>query len=136
MASLPPMSPMKSIALALPLLAAAPALAQCRPFWANAGLGIPTYPESMVLFNDGAGPALFVGVEFHTFQVYRWDGQRWTSLSDTLPTSPIRLLYVDVLDEGAGPGLYALGNLQDGLGGIRYFGSRWTGSAWVDVPAG
>ena len=69
--------------------------------------------ESMAVYDDGSGPALYVGGnEFHApgqpvGNVSKWDGQQWTTVG---PLEDGRCTSLCVFDDGSGPGLYRTGN--------------------------
>jgi hypothetical protein len=116
--------------------------------WAAVGGGIDGTVRCMAVFDDGSGPALFVagylgkdlgnGVVAHG--VLRWDGSQWSDLHGGVANAggPATVFDMQVFDDGTGPALYAVGNLDRGnayspeqvtLGGI----GRWNGSAWQPV---
>ena len=70
------------------LFAAAPASAQCTDQWLP-GEGLPGLNGTVyatAVYDDGAGPALFVGGEFSVVgnvvasNIAKWDGRQWQSL--------------------------------------------------------
>src|SRR5688572_25140968 len=86
--------------------------------------------KALATFDDGSGPALFVGGEFSAAgsspadNLAKWDGQRWTGLQD-VPGDLVEALLV--FDDGSGPALYA--------GGVGAVG-RWNGSSWASLGSG
>ena len=115
--------------------------------WASVGGG--TTPgtaapvKAMTVFDDGTGPALFVGGSFASVggtaanNIARWNGSTWASLGTGVtggsPTS-IRALYV--FDDGSGPALYVAGNFTN-AGGVSVNNiARWNGSTWTGVGDG
>lgn len=119
------------------LILLSPALGQvdCDPAW------LPTFggPQgadddvlASVVFDDGSGPALYIGGRFNVAGgaaaegVARWDGQAWQ------PVGQISSGYVAALavyDDGTGPALYAGGLVSGGI-------LRWNGVDWVPVGGG
>ena len=91
--------------------------------------------ESMAVYDDGSGPALYVGgYEFHApgqpvGNVSKWDGQQWTTVG---PLEDGRCTDLCVFDDGNGPGLYRTGNAFWELG---YF-ARLVGDEWEMVGGG
>jgi hypothetical protein len=91
--------------------------------------------ESMAVYDDGSGPALYVGgYEFHApgqpvGNVSKWDGQQWTTVG---PLYDGRCTDLCVFDDGNGPGLYRTGNAFWELG---YF-ARLVGDDWEMVGGG
>jgi len=100
----------------------------------------PPLVQSMVEFDDGSGPALYVAGDFlaagsiaGTKHIARWDGTSWASVGGGFE-SPIFTL--EVFDDGSGPALYVGGNFT--LAGSTSVSSiaKWDGSAWTSVNAG
>ncbi len=122
---------------------AAPQSSACHPDW------VPTFGQrpgtssavrATAVFDDGHGPALYVGGSFvqaggvPADHVARWDGTTWSKLGDGLQWYAVHALAV--FDDGSGPALYAGGNFtssgDDELGYI----ARWDGSDWKPVGRG
>jgi hypothetical protein len=91
--------------------------------------------ESMAVYDDGSGPALYVGgYEFHASgqpvgNVSKWDGQQWITVG---PRYDGRCTSLCVFDDGSGPGLYRTGNAFWELG---YFAQLVNGD-WEMVGGG
>ena len=91
--------------------------------------------ESMAVYDDGSGPALYVGgYEFNApgqpmGNVSKWDGQQWTMIG---PRYDGRCTDLCVFDDGSGPGLYRTGNAFWELG---YFAQLVNGD-WEMVGGG
>ena len=91
--------------------------------------------ESMAVYDDGTGPALYVGgYEFHApgqplGNVSKWDGQEWTTVG---PRHDGRVTSLRTFDDGNGPGLYRTGNAAYDL---LYF-SRLVDDDWETVGGG
>ena len=111
--------------------------------WSALGSGLynsdpnqPMRARALAVFDDGGGPALYVGGNFDqagglpATNIARWDGQSWSPLGDGLgPQSGAEVRALAVYDDpGApgGPALYAGGNFPGGI-------ARWDGSAWQPV---
>ncbi len=101
----------------------------------GAGIGMLTEPipqlglvTVMETYDDGAGPALYVGGFFHmagdveVSGIAKWDGAEWAPVGDRqfVPTA------MQVFDDGAGAALYV-----SNPGAIL----RWDGVAWSTVGA-
>ncbi len=82
-------------------------------------------------FDDGSGPALYIGGWLTlkspgaTFGIARWDGSALSAVGENVSMS---LADMEVYDDGSGPALYVAG----------YFGAppavaRWDGRAWTVV---
>ena len=71
--------------------------------------------ETMTVYDDGTGPALFVGGLFEqvsdawSLKVAKWDGTRWWPLGDGVGTDVYALV---VHDDGSGPSLYIGGSFS------------------------
>ena len=111
--------------------------------WSALGSGLfnsdpnqPMLARALAVFDEGSGPALYVGGNFDqagglpATNIARWDGQSWSPLGDGLgPQSGAEVRALAVYDDpGApgGPALYAGGNFPGGI-------ARWDGSAWQPV---
>ena len=127
--------------------ASAQAPAACQPAWQPIFGGGPG-PNSTVMatavFDDGGGPALYIGGQFGrvagvtTHQVARWDGSSWSAVGSGMDNSfgPTWVRALAVFDDGSGPALYAAGAFQyaDGLPANSI--ARWNGSAWSALGGG
>jgi trimeric autotransporter adhesin len=99
-----------------------------------------------VVFDDGTGPALYVGgalypsLGFNSHGVARWDGVAWAPVGEGLVPDVTGASHLVVHDDGDGAALYAGGSfyfpqLGSGIHLPRNF-ARWTGSEWVPVGGG
>lgn len=108
--------------------------------WSALGSGVEGHGssvQSMLVFDDGTGPALYVAGRFEVAGgvprngVAKWDGSAWASVGNGLEKGVSQLL---VFDDGNGDRLYACGSFDFG-GGTSFNGlARWNGSNWD--PAG
>ncbi len=109
------------------------------------GLGGVTFPTAFALtvFDDGTGPALYVGGSFITAgdmlmnRIARWDGASWSALGvglggGTFPS--VRALCV--FDDGSRSALYAAGEITSAGGQPVNAIARWDGAAWSAVGQG
>lgn len=108
------------------LIAAGNAVAgNCRPQWQNAGTELQNATiYDMVVFDDGTGPALYVGGVFQVLNgaashIARWDGSSWSVVGPD-PGGAIHALAV--YDDGTGPALYAAGMTKTV---IKYQNGQW-----------
>ena len=98
---------------------------------------------TIVQFDDGTGPALYVGGSFDSAydcttcspiaaaNIAMWDGTNWSPVGDGFGRT-VRAL--GVYDDGTGPALYAAGDFfYSGSRVVRSI-ARWNGVAWS--PAG
>ncbi len=94
-------------------------------------------------FDDGRGPAVYVGGSFHqaggvdAVGIARWDGVTWSAVGHGLdPRSFDRLAALAVFDDGRGPKLYA-GGLMRKMGGEPVSAiACWDGVRWTSVAGG
>ncbi|MEQ8317288.1 MAG: GC-type dockerin domain-anchored protein [Phycisphaerales bacterium] len=101
------------------------------------GLELDRRAIEMHVFDDGSGPALFVGGEFTmaggqpATGIARWDGVTWSGLGGPgVPGGLTRIYDIHHHDFGDGPMLYAGGLVFKGDGLPLEFIWRWDGSAW------
>jgi hypothetical protein len=105
--------------------------------------GVEGIVRALARFDDGSGPALYVGGVFtragerSALNVARWTGEQWEPLGQGLAGPVVAFA---VFDDGSGPALYAGGNFErSGQETVNHI-ARWDGSAWrpleVDGVAG
>src|SRR5688572_235497 len=128
-------------------LIAQPAPTSCSPSW------LPTFggergPDSEVLavveYDDGTGPALYIGGRFSSVAgvpvslIAKWDGSSWTSLGSGMSTPhPYKSVSsLAVYDDGSGPALYAGGYFTSAGGVAANYIARWDGTSWSALGAG
>ncbi|MBK8915920.1 MAG: hypothetical protein IPM64_15230 [Phycisphaerales bacterium] len=112
------------------------------------GSGPRAFPgaSALVVFDDGRGPALFVGGVFRTAGglpangAARWDGANWSTLGSGVamidPSLDSGVFSWAVHDDGGGPALYA-GGLFERAGGVPARAvARWNGVGWSALGAG
>lgn len=106
--------------------------------WSALGAGLqgqsPNYGRALLAFDDGSGPALYVGGSFLTAGgvasqgIARWTGSSWQGVGGG---SNGGVLALAVYDDGRGPALYA-GGAFSMMGGRSANGlARWDGRAWT-----
>lgn len=89
---------------------------------------------ALLVFDDGSGPALYVGGSFTHIggaavnRIARWNGTTWTDLAGGMSSTVFALaVYKNAL--------YAAGNFTVAGGvGCNYI-ARWTGTAWAPLGA-
>jgi hypothetical protein len=105
------------------------------------GVGVNSQVRSLAVFDDGSGPALYVGGYFTDAggvtvnHIARWDGSSWSALTgpggvgtSTGSSSVVSALIV--FDDGSGPALYAGGSFNL-AGGVTVNNiAKWDGDAW------
>jgi hypothetical protein len=91
--------------------------------------------ECAVAFDDGTGPALFVGGDFghagaaDASFVAKWSGSTWLPLGPGLP-GIVRSMAV--FDDGSGPALF-VAHSQIFYGSFSRV-SKWNGTSWTHLP--
>ncbi|MFN0242421.1 MAG: hypothetical protein ACKVWV_05960 [Planctomycetota bacterium] len=104
---------------------------------------------AQTVFDDGSGPALYVGGLFKVagsatvHNIGRWNGTDWSAVGGGLTgqaqfgdTVSQSVLALTVFDDGSGPALYAGGRFSS-AGGVPVRNlARWDGSTWTDVGGG
>jgi hypothetical protein len=106
----------------------------------NIGLGgVWPFVFALKVFDDGRGPALYVGGSFASAGglpiagVARWDGAAWSALG---ANTAIGVWGLEQFDDGRGPALYATGGFTQ-FGGIEANGiARWDGQSWTTLRSG
>src|SRR5262249_55072546 len=101
--------------------------------WSALGLGsLNGWPNSLTVFDDGSGPALFAGGFFTeaggtgAYSIAKWNGSSWSALSQGLNESPVSF---SAFDDGTstGPALYVGGNFTEAGGVAVNRIAAWTG---------
>lgn len=94
----------------------------------------------MTVFDDGNGPALYVGGSFNRINntevannVAKWDGTAWSPLGDGLDGQVQEMI---VFDDGTGPALYALGSFNNSGATPASRAAKWNGVSWEAVATG
>jgi trimeric autotransporter adhesin len=107
--------------------------------WSNLGTGVTpagSSVESLVVFDDGTGPSLFVGGWFAAATglpangVARWSGSAWFNVGTGVNTGKVDALVA--CDGPGGVALYACGEFASPGANI----ARWNGSAWQALGSG
>jgi hypothetical protein len=103
--------------------------------WAALGSGLTSteysaYGVRLVVFDDGSGPALYVGGYFTHADgvpasgIARWDGTSFSAVGESL--GDVTILGLTAFDDGSGPALYAAGYTS------RV--AKWDGQSWTLLP--
>ena len=108
--------------------------------WSAVGSGLTSTSqnfglESMTVFNDGTGPALYVaGYAFNgagsTCHVAKWNGSAWSAVGGQIGTG--RITSIRPFDDGTGSKLYIGGTAMPQINYI----ARWENGAWTPVGGG
>jgi len=109
--------------------------------WSDVGVGLPSngVVNNMTVFDDGTGPALYLGGSFTSIDgvavdhIARWDGQAWSSVGGGVSGTVNSLI---VHDDGSGPALFVCGSflLANGAPATRV--AKWDGQTWSALGAG
>ena len=121
------------------------AQAQCEFEW-SAGFGVPGTNDvvlATMIFDDGHGPALFVGGRFSSVggiganHIAKWDGERWSALGDGVSSASFgSVTALGVFDDGGGPALYVAGSFEHAGGLSANNIARWNGRTWSALGDG
>jgi hypothetical protein len=93
--------------------------------------------HAMTVFDDGSGPALYVGGSFVAAsgvlvnRIARWNGIEWSALTGPSGTGVNGTVYaLTVFDDGSGPALFAGGDFTTAGGLTANRVARWDESGW------
>ncbi|MEX2218141.1 MAG: hypothetical protein WD749_05220 [Phycisphaerales bacterium] len=118
------------------LLAGSAAAQPCSPEWGALGAGLAGGPANdLVVFNDGNGPAIYVGGGFNNAggapanRIARWDGQAWSTLGTGVN---LTIIAMTLFDDGGGLALYAGGVFTTPATRI----AKWDGQSWSPLGSG
>ena len=114
--------------------------------WSALGPGVGGPPDAggvlaLAVFDDGSGPALYVGGNYlqHGSQprfIARWNGQQWSTVGGYLPMDGA-VSALTVFDDGSGLALYAGGGFSATAEGILVNGiAKWNGTRWSRLGTG
>lgn len=91
------------------------------------------------VFDDGSGPALYVGGDFGRAGsvaapgIAKWNGSTWSAVG-TARVYGVHALAV--FDDGTGPALFVGGTFSTFPGGFSEHIAKWDGTSWTTVGAG
>jgi hypothetical protein len=107
--------------------------------WSQVGTGIPNGGvNALEVFDDGTGPALYVGGSFTPAGAFpgnrlvKWNGSAWSSVGGGTSAT---VLALESFNDGTGPALYAAG-FMTANGTYPYVVRKWTSGAWSTVGTG
>jgi len=97
--------------------------------------------DTVTVFDDGTGDALYAGGTFATINgdtfsgIAKWDGSTWTSLfgAGGIPGTNGVVDALGVFDDGRGNALYAGGGFVNAGGETANRVAKWDGSAWSSL---
>ena len=132
-------------------LASAQTPPPCQPEW------LPTFGpvpgpdgnvQAMAVFDDGTGPALFIGGAFRNVcgvpasLIAKWNGTTWSALgtgldgNSSIPPIPQGVRGMQVYDDGTGPALFVVGEFATAGGVAAPSIAKWNGSSWSALGSG
>jgi hypothetical protein len=121
-------------------LASSAARAQCQTWQpGHSPMGVDGAAFALCTFDDGSGPAIFVGGTFTTAggdaakNIARWNGFVWTPLNGGA-NNTVRSMVV--FDDGSGPALYVAGDFTSVDGMSANHIARWSGTRWSTLSVG
>jgi hypothetical protein len=95
--------------------------------------------DALAVFDDGSGPALFIGGQFSSVGgiqangIAKWNGSVWSAVGSGIFEGVAELA---VFDDGNGPALYAGGPFTH-VGTLTATGiAKWNGTAWSALDRG
>jgi len=103
------------------------------------------YALALAVFDDGRGPALYVGGRFiYAGQQYnkvnnlaRWDGRAWSAVGGGVSgTSDPDVRALGIFDDGQGPALYVGGDFKYAGNVPANYIAKWDGTRWSPVAGG
>lgn len=102
--------------------------------------------DATILFDDGSGPALYVGGRFTSIagvpanNIAKWDGDEWLPLglgvAGTASVGVTQVLTFAAFDDSTGDALYVGGNFATAGGLPSSAIARWKAGAWQPFTAG
>lgn len=108
--------------------------------WEDPGAGVDGNVAAFAVYDDGAGPALYVAGGFSHLtdgqqvgSIVKLHGGKWVPLANGV-NGYIRAL--EVFDDGSGPALYAGGRFTLAGGEVVRHIAKWDGANWSDVGGG
>ncbi len=111
--------------------------------WSPVGSGVSgtVHPSvnALTVFDDGGGPALYVGGSFHEAGgvsaefIAKWDGTGWFGLGAGLGNA---VFAVAAFDDGSGPALFVGGTFEKAGGFQAHAVAKWDGATWSSLGTG
>jgi len=111
--------------------------------WSALGSGVEgsaLFVAALAVYDDGGGPALYVGGSFTTAggvatnNIAKWNGSSWSAVG--IGADGFAVTALAVYDDGGGPALYAAGDFTTAAGVAANAIARWDGSSWTALGSG
>jgi hypothetical protein len=103
----------------------------------TSSVGVNDEVRALAVYDDGSGPALFVGGDFTEVggsaadYVARWDGTSWSPLTGASGSGTDAPVWsFGTFDDGNGEALYVGGEFLNAGGHTVYYIGRWDGTEW------
>ncbi|MBI3846701.1 MAG: hypothetical protein HY292_18900 [Planctomycetes bacterium] len=137
-------SPVRFFFITALTLAISTAVASAQSPCAEWAPGLTSFPGvdgvvyASTVFDDGTGPALYVGGIFSSAggvaarNIAKWNGSGWSSLGGGVGGGYQSIHVMAAFDDGTGPSLYVGGELTDAAGIPVQHLARWNGHQWSD----
>ena len=108
--------------------------------WSALGSGLQQGSgNSLAVYDDGSGPALYVSGDFATAggvsasYIARWNGTSWSAVGSGLDYIASAMA---VFNDGSGPALYAGGTFLAAGGVPASYIAKWNGTSWSALGSG
>jgi hypothetical protein len=107
--------------------------------WSPVGSGFDRFFDSLAVFDDGTGAALFAGGSFTAAGplpvagIARWDGAKWTPLGSGVAGT---VYAMQVFHDGTGPALFVAGDFNRAGDTDAVSIAKWDGSRWSELGSG
>ena len=107
--------------------------------WSALGGGFGgSYVRDLAVYDEGGGPALYVGGQWDhpgSRNIARWDGSSWSGLPIDMDYEDDFVLSMAAYDDGSGPALFVGGDFPATDQATKFIG-RWDGKSWAPLSSG
>jgi len=107
--------------------------------------GVNGEVHAMAVFDDGTGPALYVGGQFNAAgdvpvnNIAKWDGESWSALGRGLTSmngNTAQVHVLKVIDDGSGPALFVGGHFERAGEQLIKGVAKWNVGEWTALGDG
>ncbi|MFG0285352.1 MAG: hypothetical protein ACF8R7_13115 [Phycisphaerales bacterium JB039] len=101
-----------------------------------------TVRNALLTYDDGTGPALYVGGNFtaaggaQALRLARWDGAGWSAVGGGVSGEKETIRALAIFDDGRGPAMYVAGSFASAGGVAASNVARWDGARWEALGEG